>query len=354
MNTTPQSPRTPADDPLLDRYREAAALLDEHDDRAAPSASVRDHVLAAALRHAPAPAVSSGSPASTGASPARHGVAANAGRWWLSAAASVCVIGLVALVSLQPGSQAPQPAEGAAPISERAAKRADMPQAVPPVAPAGRDEKQARVRPVPPTPAAQPVERQGAAKALRREPAQPTQPAAAEPPPASNQADSREAMLADSRREAVASPGGAMTADAESATAPSRVTAPALRSAATAGAPAAPAPAAKAERARGLFEGQAVAPRAVASASAPALHLAAERGDVAALRAALDAGVPVDAPDAKGRSALQVAVAAGRLEAARVLMAAGADPKRADPSGTTPLSLARELRRDEMLRLFEP
>lgn len=55
------------------------------------------------------------------------------------------------------------------------------------------------------------------------------------------------------------------------------------------------------------------------------LHGAAHRGDLAALQRALAAGVPVDARDAHGRTALHVATFARRQEVIRALVAARAD-----------------------------
>ncbi|MBC7664913.1 MAG: ankyrin repeat domain-containing protein, partial [Caulobacter sp.] len=77
--------------------------------------------------------------------------------------------------------------------------------------------------------------------------------------------------------------------------------------------------------------------------SAPTpLHVAANADDVDALgRLLADPGTRVDAPDALGRTALQVAVAAANVRPVRLLLAAGADPDHADASGATPRSVAR-------------
>ena len=73
-----------------------------------------------------------------------------------------------------------------------------------------------------------------------------------------------------------------------------------------------------------------------------ALHAAADRGDVEALRKMLEnAATPVDAPDAAGRTALLHAVLAQQVAAVRLLLAAGADPARADHAGLTPRAAAQ-------------
>ena len=52
---------------------------------------------------------------------------------------------------------------------------------------------------------------------------------------------------------------------------------------------------------------------------------AARRGDVAALRRALDAGAPIESRDADGRTAILLATHANQLPAVRALIARGAD-----------------------------
>jgi outer membrane protein assembly factor BamB len=68
----------------------------------------------------------------------------------------------------------------------------------------------------------------------------------------------------------------------------------------------------------------------VAAAPAPddkgeALREAAHRGDVAGVRALLDAGTPVDAPARHGQTALMYAAEAGKAEVVRLLLDRGAD-----------------------------
>ncbi len=61
------------------------------------------------------------------------------------------------------------------------------------------------------------------------------------------------------------------------------------------------------------------------SAADRALHDAAARGDVAAMRAALAQGARIDGKNAEGRHALMLATRAGQVQAVRALIDAGAD-----------------------------
>lgn len=56
-----------------------------------------------------------------------------------------------------------------------------------------------------------------------------------------------------------------------------------------------------------------------------ALHMAAEGAQLAAARTLLDAGAPLEAPDASGCTALHMAVEQGLTEVARLLLNAGAN-----------------------------
>ncbi len=63
-------------------------------------------------------------------------------------------------------------------------------------------------------------------------------------------------------------------------------------------------------------------------------------GDLARLRAALDAGADVDAVDRDGRTALHNAAIDGRADLAELLLDRGADPNATDAQQWTPLHFA--------------
>lgn len=88
-----------------------------------------------------------------------------------------------------------------------------------------------------------------------------------------------------------------------------------------------------------------------ASADVPALVRAAESGDLAALLRLLDAGVPVDTRDGRGRTALLAATHADRFDAARVLIERGADVNAKDSMQDSPYLLAGARGRLAILRL---
>jgi ankyrin repeat protein len=73
----------------------------------------------------------------------------------------------------------------------------------------------------------------------------------------------------------------------------------------------------------------------------PALHQAAERGDLATVRALVDAGTPVDLRAEDGATALHYAD--GQANVTRWLLARGADPNAVDDDGATPILLAEDL-----------
>lgn len=88
-----------------------------------------------------------------------------------------------------------------------------------------------------------------------------------------------------------------------------------------------------------------------ARASAATLHEAAEAGDLGALRRLLDAGVPVDGRDARGRTALLAATHADRPDAARLLIARGASVNAKDDLQDSPFLYAAAEGRLDILRL---
>jgi ankyrin repeat protein len=68
------------------------------------------------------------------------------------------------------------------------------------------------------------------------------------------------------------------------------------------------------------------------------LHNAAKRGDLALIKSLLAAGVPADAPDGNGRSAMMDAISTRNIPAARLLIASGASMEYRNPkSGETTL-----------------
>ena len=71
------------------------------------------------------------------------------------------------------------------------------------------------------------------------------------------------------------------------------------------------------------------------------LHGAVRDNDTGELRRLLLRGAEVEAPDARGRTALHAAAEEGRERALVLLLAHGADPTRRDPRGLTPLDAAR-------------
>jgi uncharacterized protein len=89
----------------------------------------------------------------------------------------------------------------------------------------------------------------------------------------------------------------------------------------------------------------------LARADAAALVRAAEAGDRVALQRWLDAGVPVDARDARRRTALLAATHANQVDAARLLIARGADVNAQDGLQDSPFLYAGAQGRLEILRL---
>lgn len=91
--------------------------------------------------------------------------------------------------------------------------------------------------------------------------------------------------------------------------------------------------------------------RSVAATPQAEWFAAARAGDVAALRRLRAGGVPVDARDSGGRTALLVATQADRVEAARWLIAQGADVNAKDAIQDSPFLYAGAEGRLEILKL---
>jgi ankyrin repeat protein len=82
------------------------------------------------------------------------------------------------------------------------------------------------------------------------------------------------------------------------------------------------------------------------------LPQAAQLGDLDAVQRLLALGLPVDAVDAQGCSALLRACGSGHLGVAEELLAHGADPSHAAHSGATCLSAALSMRHDAVVQLL--
>ena len=78
----------------------------------------------------------------------------------------------------------------------------------------------------------------------------------------------------------------------------------------------------------------------VASVQATELHHAAASGDLEKVRAALKAGVDVNAKNQHGATALHLAAHQRQVDVVKALLAAGADPNARNRSGRTPLHSA--------------
>lgn len=87
-------------------------------------------------------------------------------------------------------------------------------------------------------------------------------------------------------------------------------------------------------------------------AADPMLLAAATRGDLAAARAALQAGAWPHARDGQGRTALMLAARAGARELVARLLAAGARPSDRDTRGWTAADHARERGHDDIVELI--
>jgi Ankyrin repeats (3 copies)/Ankyrin repeat len=86
--------------------------------------------------------------------------------------------------------------------------------------------------------------------------------------------------------------------------------------------------------------------------TSPALHQAAERGDIAEIRQRLDAGDAVDIRDDRGMTPLHHAAVVGRVDAAGLLLDRGADPNAREAGDMTPLHFAAMLAHPELAGLL--
>jgi ankyrin repeat protein len=82
------------------------------------------------------------------------------------------------------------------------------------------------------------------------------------------------------------------------------------------------------------------------------LAMAASLNNLAAARALLDKGVPVDSPAIDGATPLLISAASGYIDLMKVLLAAGADPNRQDQHQDTPLMAAVRIGSRDAVKLL--
>jgi len=267
------------DDELVRRYREASGQED-----ARPSAQVREAVRA----HARMLAAAAAAPPPVAAPAA---AAANQSRWKLSALAAVAVVGLTGLLMLQ---------------FERGA-------------PEERDIAFGQRRAEAPAPAAAPVpapmaEASLAANAVAQKPATPA------PVPAKKPARAAPALEAESRPDSSAAR-------------------------AMAGSPSPPPPAADRALAAPSAE---MRKRSAAASSGPdtslpqSLQEAAGAGRAPEVESLVSQGIPIDARDGAGRTALMLAAMNGQTDTVQKLLALGANPALVDREGLNAAGHARQ------------
>ena len=83
------------------------------------------------------------------------------------------------------------------------------------------------------------------------------------------------------------------------------------------------------------------------------LHIAAVRGDLAAIAALLDAGADIRSRGEHGYSPLHEAVAQGHIEAVRLLLERGASVSATCDDGRTPIQSAQILKEHEIERVLQ-
>jgi formylglycine-generating enzyme required for sulfatase activity len=84
----------------------------------------------------------------------------------------------------------------------------------------------------------------------------------------------------------------------------------------------------------------------------PQIHVFAEAGDEAGVKAQISAGVPVKTRDRNGNTALHFAAYAGHAHIVSALLASGAEAKAMNKDGQTPLFLAEARRHSEICSLL--
>ncbi|MCB9762512.1 MAG: ankyrin repeat domain-containing protein [Alphaproteobacteria bacterium] len=82
------------------------------------------------------------------------------------------------------------------------------------------------------------------------------------------------------------------------------------------------------------------------------LHIPADRGHLEVVEALIDLGVPIDACDLRGRTALHHAARRGHVRVVAALLDAGAQLDPPDTNGLTPLELAERARCDDVVDLL--
>jgi ankyrin repeat protein len=92
--------------------------------------------------------------------------------------------------------------------------------------------------------------------------------------------------------------------------------------------------------------------RATDAAGRRKLAMAASLNNLAAARALLDKGVPVDSPAIDGGTPLLISAASGYIDLMKVLLAAGADPNRQDQYQDTPLMAAVRIGSRDAVKLL--
>ncbi|KAK8084496.1 hypothetical protein PG997_005767 [Apiospora hydei] len=83
-----------------------------------------------------------------------------------------------------------------------------------------------------------------------------------------------------------------------------------------------------------------------------ALHISAERGNIAMVTFLVENDVDLDAPDGQGRTALHLAVESGHFPVVAKLLEMGADTDLVDYNGLSPIHTAAESDREEILSLL--